>query len=308
MRPILSNDRGSATLLMMLIGAVIITIGIGFNWLVKEHIRASEGLRDKTEAILKARSAFDLLIYLLLNGEMTRNEIIVSGGMEDVTALKTVPLDGREIALADDIHVRFWDTNGRISMFNADDNVLERLIRNSGRSDNPSVPVASLRDWIDKDEFSRVGGAEKAYYEDEGLPCVPRNYPLQYGDELGFIKGFTPELLNAILPSITMLPSAGFNPNTANDEVLKAYLNIDDGTVHTLRDYLSKKTIMSDMELHALVLRRIDNEVGTYYRPSFNMDVVLSVGEQRKLYTIKAGLNVGQKASSPYSVYYWMEE
>jgi len=292
---------------MALIGAVIITVGLSFNWLVKEHIRASEGLKDKAEAILKARSAYDRLIYLLLNGEMTRKEIVLIG-MEEITNLKTIPLNGEEIALADDIRVRIKDTNGRISLSNIDRNVLERLIRNSGLADNPAVPVESLLDWTDADDLSRLNGAEKAYYEGEGRPYLPRNYAVQYVEEIRFIRGFTSELWEKIQPSLTLLPSSGLNPNTADDAVLKAVLNIEDDSVRTLREYLSQRVVGSDAILYSLVGRRIDNEEGAYYVPSFNLDISLSVGQPRSLYKIMAGLNIGQRASAPYTAYYWLEE
>jgi general secretion pathway protein K len=302
-----SNEKGSATILMMLIGAVIITIGLSFNWLVREHIRAAEGLKDKTEAILKARSAYDRLIYMLLNGEMTQKEIVILG-MEEITDIRTIPLNGEEIALADDIHVSIKDSNGRLSLFNINRDVLERLIRNTGLADNPSIPVESLLDWTDADDLSRLNGAEKAYYEREGLPYIPRNYALQYAEEMRFIRGFTPELWEKIQPSITMLPSSGFNPNTADNSVLKAYLNVSDDSLRILRDYVSKQAIVSDAVLYSLVGRSINNEAGVYYIPSFNVDISLSAGKPRSLYRINAGLNIGQRTATPYSVYYWREE
>jgi general secretion pathway protein K len=307
MKAFISNERGSATILMMLIGAVIITIGLSFNWLVKEHMRASEGLKNKAEAILKARSAYDRLIYMLLNGEMTRKEIILLG-MEEITNIKTIPLNGEEIALADDIRVRIRDTNGRISLFNIDRSVLERLIKNTGHADNPAIPVESLLDWIDADDLSRLNGAEKTYYEGEGKPYIPRNYAVQYAEEIRLIRGFTAELWEKIQPSLTLLPSSGFNPNTADDAVLKAFLNISDDSLRILREYVPLRAIDSDAILYSLVGRRIQNEDAAYYIPSFNVDISLSVGKPRSLYKIKAGLNIGQRTSTPYTVYYWIEE
>jgi general secretion pathway protein K len=307
MKALISSKKGSATILMMLIGVLIVAIGLSFNWLVKEHIKAAEGLKDKTEAILKARSAYDRLIYMLLSGEMTRKEIILTG-VEEITNLKTIPLNGEEIALADDIRVRIKDTNGRISLYNIDLNVLERLISNTGLTENPAIPVASLLDWVDTDDLSRVNGAEKAYYEGEGRPYIPRNYGLQYFEEIGFIRGFTKELLGKIQPSLTMLPSTGFNPNTADDAVIKAFLNVSDDSLRILREYVSKQAIISDAVLYSLVGRRIQNEDAAYYLPSFNVDISLSVGQPRSLYKIKAGLNIGQRTATPYTVYYWREE
>jgi general secretion pathway protein K len=301
------NERGSATILMMLIGTVIVTVGLGFNWLVREHIRASEGFKDKAVAILKARSAFDRLIYLLLLGEMTRKEIVLAG-LGEITNIKTIPLNGDEIVLADDIRVRIRDTSGMISLFSIDRNILERLIKNTGLVANPSIPVDSFLDWTDKDDLSRLSGAEKGYYERERLPYIPRNYAVQYVEELRFIRGFTPELLAKISPSLTLMPSSGLNPNTADDAVLKAYLDIDDDSLRVLREYLSQKVIWSDTELYSLVGRRIQSEDSLSYVPSFNVDISLSVGQPRSLYKIRAGLNIIQKPLAPYTVYYWIEE
>jgi general secretion pathway protein K len=44
---LISSNNGSATILTILMAAVIITVGLGFNWLVKEHIKASAGLKNK---------------------------------------------------------------------------------------------------------------------------------------------------------------------------------------------------------------------------------------------------------------------
>lgn len=302
------GSRGSATILMILMAAVIVTVGIGFNWLVKEHIKASDGLKNKAEAILKARSAYDTIIYLILNGQPTQKEIVISGG-EEISALKTLPLNGEEVLLTDDIYVRLQDSNGILSLATMSVTVMERLFRKIGGLDNASGQIDSLLDWIDTDDFSRINGAEAFYYRGEGLPYAPRNYPLQYKDEIEFIKGIGSELYNKIQPYLTMLPATGFNPNTASDEVIMAYLDINEESLKVLRDYMSKKAIASDAELFAMTGRRITgSEEGIYFFPSSYMDITVSVGRPRSLYTIKVGLDTRQKSYSPYSVVYWREE
>ncbi|MFA4916753.1 MAG: hypothetical protein WC560_08800 [Syntrophales bacterium] len=302
------GSRGSATILMILIASVIITVGIGFNWLVREHIKASDGLKTKAEAILKARSAYDTIIYLVLNGQLTRKEITVSG-CENIADLKALPLNGEEVLLTDDIYVRLQDSNGMLSLASLNVTVMERLFRKIWGMDNVSGQIDSLRDWIDADDLSRINGAEAFYYRGEGLPYTPRNYPLQYMDELKFIKGFDTELYDKIQPYLTMLPNTGFNPNTASDEVLMAYLDINEESLKILKDYMLKKAIASNIELFALTGRRISsNEEGIYFYPSVFLDVTVSVGRPRSLYTIKAGLNTREKPYSPYGVVYWREE
>lgn len=304
----ISGHNGSATILTMLMAAVIVTLGLGFNWLVREHIRSSQGLKDKAEAILKARSAYDTLIYFILNGRVSQREIVISGA-EEISGLKTLPLDGQRVLFSDDLYVQVQDSNGLLSLASMDMAALERMIRRLERPEDVSGPISSYLDWIDADNLSRVNGAEEFYYRGQGLPYVSRNYAIQYKEEVEFIKGIGPELYGRLQPYLTMLPTTGFNPNTAGAEVLMAYLDINEESLQALQDYRSKKAISSDRELFALTGRTIASQVeGIYFFPSLFMDIAVSVGRPRSLYTIRAGLNIRQNMHSPYSVLYWREE
>jgi general secretion pathway protein K len=295
-------------MLTMLMAAVIVTVGIGFNWLVKEHMKASEGLRNKAEAILKARSAYDTLIYLVLNGRVLQREIVSAIGNE-ISELKTLPLNGQKIPLSEDLYVQAQDSNGVLSLVSMNTPAMERLIKKVGGLDDASGIIDSYLDWIDTDKLTRVNGAEEFYYKGQGLPYTPRNYPIQYKDEIEWIKGMDRKLYAKIEPYLTMLPSIGFNPNTASDEVLMAYLDINEDSLKTLKDYMSKKVVTSDTELFALTGRRIaSKEEGICFFPSPFIEVTVSAGRPRSIYTIRAGLDTRQNISSPYGVMYWREE
>lgn len=302
------NNNGSATLLTMLMAAVIVTVGLGFNWLVKEHLKASEGLRNKAEAILKARSAYDTLIYLILNGRVSQTEIVPLVSNE-ITELKTLPLNGQKIPLSDELYVQIRDSSGMLSLVSMNTAAMERLIKKFAGLENTFHIIESYLDWIDADNFVRVNGAEEFYYRGQGLPYIPRNYPIQYKDEFELIKGVGKELYSKIEPYLTILPSIGFNPNTASDEVLMAYLDINDESLKTLKDYMSKKAVTSDMELFALTGRKIASVMeGVYFFPSPFIEVTVSAGRPRSIYTIRAGLDTRQNISSPYGILYWREE
>jgi general secretion pathway protein K len=298
------GEGGSATILMMLIAAVIVTVGLGFNWLVREHIRASEGLKNKVEAILKARSAFDTVIYLILNGQFSQKEVIIIGGT-DITELKTLPLNGQAIPLSEDLQVQIQDSNGMISLVSLRTGAMERLIKKTANLENAVGPLNCLLDWIDTSDLTRVGGAGSFYYRSQGLPYVPRHYALQYKEEVGLIKGFDDGLYSKIQPYLTLLPSPGFNPNTASDAVLMAYLDINEELLKTLKEIISQKAI-SDWELFALTGRRLGGEDNFF--PSPYMEITVRAGAPKGIYSIKAGLNITQNIYSPYSVVYWSEE
>ena len=299
------GDRGSATILIMLIAAVIVTVGLGFNWLVREHIRASEGLKNKVEAILKARSAFDTVTYLILFGQFSRKEVIIVGGT-DITELKTLPLNGQAIPLSEDVQVQIQDSNGMISLVSLRAGAMERLIKKTANLENAVGPLNCLLDWTDTDDLTRIDGAEASYYRDQGLPYVARNYALQYKEEVGFIKGFENGLYGKIEPYLTLLLSTGFNPNTASDMVLMAYLDINEETLKRLKEFMPPGAISSNRELFALTGRSLAGEDNFY--PSPFMEVTVRAGVPKAIYSIKAGINVAQNTYSPYTVIYWSEE
>ncbi len=309
------DERGSATILITLIAAVLITVGLGFNWLVREHISSSEGLKNKAEAILKARSAYDTVMFLILNGRLLRKEVALTGG-EGLIGHRTLPLNGREIPLADDLSLRIQESNGLLSigrMESIDRSALVRFIagkiKDRTNQEDPNVLAESLLDWIDEDGLARVNGAEDAYYQNRGLPYLPRNYPLQYSEELRLVRGFDEDLCSKIQRQVTILPSTGFNPNTAADDVLMAYLDINQDTLKALKEYISLKTVTSDGELFSLTGRRIvrDDE-GVYFSPAPFMDITVSAGKPRNIYSIRAGVSILQKVNAPYTVLSWKEE
>jgi len=303
-----SGNRGSATLLTMLMAGVIITVGLGFIWLVKEHMKASEGLRNKAEAILRARSAYDTIIYFLLNGQVSPGGIAATIN-DEISGLKWLPLDGQKVPLSDDLYAQAQDSNGMISLVSANIAGMERLIRNLGGLDDTSGIVNSYLDWVDEDNFVRVNGAEEFYYKGQGLPYGPRNYAIQYKEEVEWVKGMNRELYGKIEPFLSLLPSLGFNPNTASDEVSMAYLNINEESVKNLKDYRSKMAVTSDTELFALTGRMISGSgEGVYFFPSPFIEITVSAGRPKSIYTIKAGLDTRQNLLSPYGVLYWREE
>lgn len=303
----IGSNKGSVTILMVLIAGVIVTVGLGFNWLVKEHLKAADGLKNKTEAIIKARSACDTVIYQILSGRMTQKEILFTGGRE-FSELKALPLDNRKVSFGDDVYIQAQDSNGMLSLTMINEAAMRRLIKKLGELGTTVDPVDSLLDWIDADDFSRMNGAEAFYYQGEGLPYKPRNYPLQYKEEVAMIKGMDRKLYEKIQPYVTLLPATGFNPNTAGDTLLASYLDINEETLKALRDYLAVKPISSDMQLFPLTGRRLVNEEGIYYYPSYYMDITVSVGQPRSFYTIRAGLLMMPNSTMPYSALYWIEE
>ena len=303
----MSNERGSVTILIALLAAVILALGLSFNWLVKEHIRSSESLRDKAEAIIKTRSAYDTFIYLMLTGQMTENKILVA--QSGITNLKSIPLDGSEVMISDGVFIRVQDSNGRLSLTTQTPDALQRLVSNETDPARAAIFMDSFLDWIDRDDLARVNGAEALYYRSQGFPYTQRNYDLQYMEELALLRGVDAELYKRVSPSLTILPNTGFNPNTAGDSVLKAFLSIDETKMAKIKSYVAKKTIKTMPELVALTGKMLYLEKPEgWFMPSSYLDIIVRAGSPRSLCKISTGLTIESGIFYPYFIQYWQEE
>lgn len=300
------SQRGSATLLTIFLSAILITVGIGFNWVVKEHLSSAEGLKLKSEAMLRAHSTFNALIYAVLAGKRTPKEYVIQHG-EDLLPGDRIPLNGEFVTAGNGVQISMRDSNGMLSLMSLNPSALRRLIEMLSGEAAAGI-IDSYLDWVDKDKFARINGAEEFYYSSQGLPYVPRNYPIQYKEEFAFIKGMNKKLYQKIEPYITILPSSGFNPNTASEPVLMAYLDIGKDAAQRLKAYMLQKPVSSDSELFALTGRRIARDEGLYFYPSSFIEIIIKAGGLNPVYTIHAGIDTQEKMNFPYYVMFFKEE
>ena len=299
------KKKGSATLITILVTAVILTVAIGFNWYVREYLRFAEVVKKKSEAMLKAYSTFDIVNFLILTGTLTEREI-KTPKLEGIFEKEILPINGESFKIIyDDIEISIQDSNGLISLQSIDEDALKRLIKNKG-FDNPEAFIDRFYDWIDTDDLKRIFGAEKVDYIIEGY--TPRNYPLQYKSEFCLIKDFK-DACKEIEPYLTLLPQSGFNPNTAPDDLLKAVLEIDDKDLQKIKDFLKIKPFQKDEELYATIGKIVVLAEDFSYKPSgfFEIKVEVMEGED-SIYSIYSGIVLRGNKYSPYIIPFWIEE
>ena len=84
----------------------------------------------------------------------------------------------------------------------------------------------ALLDWIDPDpQTTPPGGAEDIDYLQLDPPYRAANQPLASIDELRLVRGFTPEVIDALRPYVTVLPGRTVvNVNTAPAPVIAALI------------------------------------------------------------------------------------
>lgn len=314
-----NSCKGSASLFSLFIALVILTIAVGFNWIVKEHLKTGLSLKEKMEGFVEANSHFQLLLFTLLPGQVTAKEIIPYRG-RDYLGVERLPLNGEWVSLYKEdmgvgvrrpVKVALQDTNGLISLVNFSPQVFSNLLKILEVSEERrKVIVDSLLDWIDRDNLVRLNGAEAEYYRREGKGYGARNYALQYLEELRLIRGMDEALLQRMRPYITLLPNISFNPNTAKREVIQAYLGLEDERImENLMEYLKREVLHNEFHLFQLTGKLIDFPEGALFYPSgYYVGKILVGTEERPLYSIETGFSLRHKIYTPYEIFYWIEQ
>ena len=99
--------------------------------------------------------------------------------------------------------------------------ILQRLLQSLGL---PAGLADALADWLDADAVpTGTAGAEDAYYQSLEPPYRTANRRLTELGELARVRGFTPQVVAALAPYVTVLPvESRVNVNTADALVLRA--------------------------------------------------------------------------------------
>jgi hypothetical protein len=177
--------KGFSLSITLFIAVILLSVSSYFLYLSKERIINSKKLVIKLNTFIKAKDYFEKIKYYLGTGKYENFYVMNS-------SIKGLPiklrLDSYEYRI-DDVMFSLQDSSGLVNMFVIDVDMLNKMFRaNSKRS----ILINSLLDWLDKDSFQRIGGAEYSWYKIHGYSYGPRNKNfIAYLDELIDIRDWS---------------------------------------------------------------------------------------------------------------------
>lgn len=201
MKGILSNDRGVALIMVILIISLVVAVTIQFNRDSRSELYEASNLSDSIILLYIAKSGFNGAKAFLREDTNSYDSL-----SEDWA--QAIPLSAASSVLFDSgfFRLEIDDESGKIpinklvsqNQYNAPiEGVLLRLLMlpEFDLSEQEAGDlVDAIKDWIDEDNEVTGFGAENMYYEtlEVSYPC--KNGPLDCIDELLMIKGITKEL------------------------------------------------------------------------------------------------------------------
>ena len=247
------KEHGMALVTVILVVAIISSIAVFMNLNQQIWLRQSGNALDRAQGEASYRSMIALAEILLERDSAQtsrddRQEIWAN-------AIPPLPIEGGQLIAV------VADAQGRFNLNNVlkngqpspeDIGMLQRIFSNYGI--NESL-VDSLVDWIDADTITRPNGAEDVEYLSSGRPYRAANQPLTTVDELRMIKGFTPEIVETLKPSVSALQTyTPINVNTAPPAVLAAlFLNMSMSEAESLYKTIGTRPLNKAADIAGLV-------------------------------------------------------
>ena len=200
----LGDNRGMALILTILIISLIVALTLQFNTSMWSNLHAAVNLRDGIKLSCIARSGFNGALAVL-------HEDASSGSVdtlrEDWAHAKMFSESLASLFDEGLFLVEIADLSGRIQLSklvdkdgnynNTQKSIFIRFLSSPEFGLDPEEVeniVDAIKDWIDKDSETTRFGAENAYYQtlEKSYPC--KNAPIEFLEELLFVRGIAKEL------------------------------------------------------------------------------------------------------------------
>lgn len=235
MKHIISNNRGVALIVVILMVSIIVALTVEFNRSTRDDLYNTANLSDGIRLYYIARSGFNGG-EALLGADKNNFDALTENWAK--TALFSAQSEG--YFRQGSFKVRIEDEIGKIpinKLITGDGynlpikELLLRLLSLPEFKLNPDQVTAivdSIKDWLDKDSEVTGQGAENSYYQTLAQPYAAPNGFLDCIDDLLMVKGVTQELYYgteetaALRDCLTIYGDGTININTAPKPVLRA--------------------------------------------------------------------------------------
>lgn len=214
------SQRGIALIQVLIITFVLSLLGLYINQSVREQVNITTSIQNKFLMRLELEKTEADLLQALLSNKKYPNK----SATDDITSKWN--FYGKEFQLNDNAYITLTDLSALMGLNISDATLLKNVLLQL-QVDEVSARefVDSLADWKDKNDLSRLNGAESSYYQQQKKRYVARNGFLQDPSEVNLIRGgerISTPLLNKYFTTEIV---AGFNPLNAPEKILNAFVN-----------------------------------------------------------------------------------
>ncbi len=306
-----SSQRGS----ILVMALVIMTIALGLATYVvelsRQSVKNSALLLDKLHAKIDTESHLEMAKFLISSGQFHAAKIAITPPPDILLDSSDWSLRGDPIFIGQS-KIELYDAGSKPFLNKLSPWALKRLfIINDIDASIAEIATQSYRDWIDKDHFHHLNGAEKNYYRTEkGYGYEPRNTPaLQSTEELRLLRGLEgSEASEFVTSQLNLFGTGDLNVNTSSAKILEGVLNISQQQAEDLVTLRNQKGTLVFNDLKLITGRDFSHElsgVSVFSTQSVEIFITTTIGEARD--TLRALINFTPRSDAPYTVVYYQQ-
>jgi general secretion pathway protein K len=207
-------QRGFALLIVLWSLVLLAVLVVGLTATGRGEVQLASNLRGSASAEAEADGAIYAAVFHLVD---TSANHWVPGGPPRMVRLP------RGVA-----EVRIEDLSGRVNPNTASVEFLAALLRGVGAEGRAAAQLAAaIADWRTPGTQPHAGGAKMPQYRASGRNLAPPGAPFQSLAELGDVLGMTPELLDRLLPHLSLYTETDPNPALADPVVRQAIEDVE---------------------------------------------------------------------------------
>jgi len=230
----LNIKREAFALAIVLWIVVALLLGSAFiAYMARGELDLSAKLNDKLISKLEANSIFEKLKYYIMSANFDFTSLIATP--ETKEALGDFPakivVDGRWYKIKNG-YFSIRDLSSMVGLYHPNSEIVARLLANGDDMRYHTIRD-SLLDWIDRDNFVHLNGAEESFYRlEKDVVYRPRNnFAIQSVDELRLVRGVDTiskakwqELKKELYWKVNRYP---YNLFLIDDKLLKLLFNLN---------------------------------------------------------------------------------
>lgn len=223
-------SEGIALIIVMISIFVLSVLAGGFAYSMKVETRLARNANSEIELEWLGRSALDcarweMAQYMTIPQMPYESLDQPWAGGTSIVGISNSPLMDFKHEIQTRNGVATWtivDLERKANINTANEASLQQALMVMGIDAGEQTPIVnSILDWIDRDDNTRVQGAESDVYQALNPPYYAKNGPIDDLSELLLVKGINPELAAGLTNLFTPMSSGKINLNTASAEVLQ---------------------------------------------------------------------------------------
>ena len=286
------SQRGIALVIVMWLLVLLTVMAAGYTATMRTETRLTARQLFAAQSRALAEAGIWLAVNDLLKPETQRK------WAADGSANKMDLYNGS-------VELRIQDESGLIDLNTARSELLQGLFKSTGLDDDAAARLTdAVLDWRDRDNLTRVNGAEDSDYRQAGYPYGAKNGPFNSIDELRKVMGMTEEIYNKVHPALTVYSHMpGVNPEVATREVLLAIPGIAPDTVAQFLDERSQTAATPVSPVTPGINSTFTN------RSKGVSFMITSTGKVNDTsVTLAAVFSLRRTSNRPYTILSWREE